>query len=210
MNEPVSANLRTSIRETSVAPNLAQELIISPLSVALRQSLALQHNYLEYPESKFPIEAKKIDSKFVHKSHSVNVVIADPIRLDQNLHIYRTRLVIPYDNTFFFDHTYDHVPGILLIEAMRQMGTAVSHRFLNCSFEDHFVLHNANTNFNKFAALNDDPIYIDLSFKILKEKDNKPRKLSGHAFVHSNGELLCDMSSEWTILSTKLMKKLFS
>ena len=61
-------------------------------------------------------------------------------------------LVVPRDHAFFFDHPQDHVPGSLLIEAVRQMAIASASTAHDLPPDGVLVAH-TNAEFTGFAEL---------------------------------------------------------
>src|SRR3989338_11275546 len=93
------------------------------------------------------LSGEKIDQNLVHKRLIENVIIAHPVELDNEKKIYRTKIIFDLTHKFFFDHELDHLPGILILEAARQFGTAISHLFFNIPFEYQFILHDLSSQF---------------------------------------------------------------
>ncbi|KAF0133557.1 MAG: A-factor biosynthesis repeat-containing protein [Candidatus Saganbacteria bacterium] len=106
------------------------------------------HQISEYSPQEYPINDKKIDNEIVHKNNAKNVVIANPIILSREKNIFRTKIVFDLSHEFFFDHSLQHLPGLLLIEAARQFGTAISHQFFDVPFDSQFILHDLNKALN--------------------------------------------------------------
>ncbi|GAA0570376.1 ScbA/BarX family gamma-butyrolactone biosynthesis protein [Paractinoplanes ferrugineus] len=65
----------------------------------------------------------------------------------------RARLIVPVEHTGLFDHPLDHVPGTLLIEAARQLATALSPDPRSA------VLRSMSATFQTFAEL-DAPVEL--------------------------------------------------
>jgi hypothetical protein len=88
----------------------------------------------------------------VHKHREKNVLIADLEPLGQNR--FRSRLVVDDDSELLLDHaTGWHVSGMVILEAMRQMGMAVTERFCDLSTlggQRGFIIQNWNTSFANF------------------------------------------------------------
>lgn len=88
----------------------------------------------------------------VHKHHEKNVLIADLEPLGQNR--FRSRLVVDDDSELLLDHAAGwHVPGMVILEAMRQMAMAVTERFCDLSTlgcNRGFIIQSWNTSFANF------------------------------------------------------------
>ncbi|MDM8359617.1 AfsA-related hotdog domain-containing protein [Pandoraea communis] len=97
-----------------------------------------------------------LDHTLVHKSDPANVFVASIMRADatpDGYDCFIANLHIDPSHPFFFEHPLDHVPGLMLIEANRQVGTAISHRFYEVSHNLAFVLNSLDVVFEHFAEL---------------------------------------------------------
>jgi hypothetical protein len=74
---------------------------------------------------------------------------------------HRCELLVDTSDPTFFDLPLDHVPGLMLLEAMRQAATATACRQLRVGPETVHV-HEANLGFSRFAEY-DAPVSIDTS-----------------------------------------------
>jgi hypothetical protein len=83
------------------------------------------------------------------RTHSANQVCAQFREHHRSAH---ARLVIDQSHPFFFDHPLDHVPGLLLIEAMNQLAEREAYRA--SANAGHGPLHtiSAEVTFNKFCV----------------------------------------------------------
>ena len=108
---------------------------------------------------------------------------------------------------FFFDHELSHLPGILILEAARQFGTAVSHLYFNVPFESQFILHDLSSQFVAGADTDND-VFIDVMITDAKIKNNKIRGLSGVGYVHQNGQVIGKITSSWSIIPNKVVAHL--
>jgi len=79
---------------------------------------------------------------------------------------------------YFFEHDRQHLPGLYIIEAGRQLGLAVPHLFLDVGYDYHSVLDGCDMSFSGFATLTD-PLFIDPFFE--KGRYN-PYLLTEHLF----------------------------
>lgn len=98
----------------------------------------------------------KLDHTLVHKTDPANVFVASITRADatpDGCDCFIATLHIDPNHAFFFEHPLDHVPGLMLIEATRQVGTAISHRFYEVSHDLAFVLNSLDVVFEHFAEL---------------------------------------------------------
>jgi hypothetical protein len=181
--------------------------------------ISLSANEIAFSENKpsfyklndFPIECfscldEQIKKELVHKHYLNNVVITHPIVLNEKNNLFRTKIVIPFDNKFFFDHQYNHVPGMLIIEAGRQVGTAISHIYFNAPMDFFFILHNMESQFTNYISINT-PVYIDVLITSLNTKNNIPKQISAQGIVHQNQSEVAKLFSSWTMVSPKVKKR---
>lgn len=94
----------------------------------------------------------------VHKADDKNVVITDLRQesgfLDNGFRYdYISDLVVDTSHNFFFEHERRHIPGLLLIEAVRQNAIAITHKFLCVPLTMSFILNEFNNTFPNFAQL---------------------------------------------------------
>ncbi len=151
-------------------------------------------------------DVPKISRTWVHKVFENNVVVSDPILLDSDRLAFRTRLVLPMDNKFFFDHDYDHLPGMLQIEGARQICTAICHLYFQTPMDYGFILNEMTSNFVGFAHI-DDLSFVDLVFSKVKYKGKQARKFSAYAFLHQKNTVLGQFYFNWTVVPKSLQRK---
>lgn len=149
----------------------------------------------------------RIDQKLVHKKIEGNVLISQPLALDQNRGLYRAKLIADLAHPFFFDHPLGHLPGILLLEAVRQFGTALSHLFYNAPFDSQFILHEISARFIAEVP-SDRPTVIDGVVTDAVMKKGILRKMTGTAYVCQNDRALGVVTSAWSIVPAKVMDRL--
>ncbi len=69
--------------------------------------------------------------------------------------IFFSRMHVDTNHSFFFEHPNEHLPGLMLIEAIRQFGIACSHKFINVPLAGvQFALSDIKINFNGYLELN--------------------------------------------------------
>lgn len=111
-----------------------------------------------------------LDKRLVHKTSEQNVLLShiEPVpptepaelaveRKEPREDHFRGRLYIQREHDFFFEHARDHVPGLYLIEAGRQMSVAIAHMFYGVPFGTEFILTDLAVEFRSMATL-DHPI----------------------------------------------------
>lgn len=132
---------------------------------------------------------KKIDRRFVHKANDENVVISDIIRRN-DLGAHTFECILTYDEKlpFFFEHYLDHIPGLLVIEAARQMGTATVHKFYDVDFDTIFILDIVNCKFTNFLEFKEQVI-IQMAVDAPENSDKMRKGFSSVVSLMQNGEI---------------------
>lgn len=55
-------------------------------------------------------------------------VLAETLSVHDHGRVYEGTLLVDQDNPFFFDHPNDHVPGMLVLQGLRELGTFIAAR----------------------------------------------------------------------------------
>lgn len=153
---------------------------------------------------------KRIHRKLVHKAELTHVFVecieALP-RTEDGFDRFLAPLVIDSRHPFFFEHPLDHVPGLMLIEGARQVGTAISHLFYDVSFDLNFILNWLEVRFTNFAELTS-PVTVQMT---IVEKAYRRQRLNGLACRSEwiqDGRSLGTMDAEWSFSSPAVLARL--
>jgi hypothetical protein len=151
---------------------------------------------------------ERIDQRYVHKLDARNVFIRRvaplaPDRADEHL----AELAIDHQHPYHFEHAQDHVPGMMLIEAGRQLAMAIAHIYYSVSTQAVFVLNEVTIAFSHFAELGA-PVYVH---SLVRDKSYRREQLvamsSGGEFVQ-NGVVLGTMSGRWTMFDRAVIERM--
>jgi hypothetical protein len=150
----------------------------------------------------------RIESKFVHKEHASNIFVArvaplGPARPDEHV----AELALDPAHPYHFEHAQDHVPGMMLIEAGRQLAMAIAHIYYAVSFDAVFVLENMQSSFTRFADLGP-PVFIHSGVYGLDYRRSRLTAMSSRGFFIQNGEVLGELSGRWTMLDRQLLERM--
>ncbi|TGK15672.1 hypothetical protein EHO61_15075 [Leptospira fluminis] len=112
-----------------------------------KPQIVKEHSGMELVES--------FDRKLVHKYNEENVLLSglDKLKSDGEHEKYLITVRVKMDHSFFFEHPRNHVPGMYIIEAGRQAGLAIAHKFYSVSFESEFILNQLTAEFFSFANI---------------------------------------------------------
>jgi hypothetical protein len=113
--------------------------------------------------------------ELVHKSRPENVAVAridrfDPDRPDHCL----AEIFVDSTHPYFFEHEIDHVPALLLIEAVRQAGVAAAHQFLGVPLDAAMIVDELKVGFQHYAEL-DTPLFVEI---VAEDKGYKGERLT--------------------------------
>ena len=173
--------------------------------------VALEHSIVRIREWTAEFEhgpPPQLDKKWVHKHQLENAFVSrvEPIG-EGHPDDFVAQLFLDSSHSFFFEHPLDHYPGLMLVEAGRQLGTAVAHIEYNVPLDAVFILNGLNIDFSSFAEL-DQPVFVNSS---VTEKEMRRGSLvamlySGH-FIQNETEIGF-MSGRWHMYSKRTMQRM--
>jgi hypothetical protein len=123
-----------------------------------------------------PVAAETLGTDEVHKRHPDNALIAALRSTGPG--VYRAALRIHNDNELLLDHqTGQHVQGMVVVEAARQMFLAVTERYyvepeLRGGY--YFVIESMRTSFENFLF----PLAAEIEYKVLDAAVGDPTRLA--------------------------------
>lgn len=160
-----------------------------------------------------------LDKRLVHKCYDENVLLSqveampgkseagdsgDPSAREDH---FRGTLYVQQAHRFFFEHARDHVPGLYLIEAGRQMSVAVAHMFYGVPFGTEFIMTELNVDFRNMANIRDPLIAYNTMSRHVFRKGQLASMYS--AGVIRQGELdVARMSGTMVMMDKGLLKRL--
>jgi hypothetical protein len=152
-------------------------------------------------------QLRRIDQGLVHKQHGHNVFIArvEAVAGRQDEHL--AELAIDAAHPYHFEHAQDHVPGMMLIEAGRQLAMAIAHLFYAVPFQTVFVLDEMSINFKRFAELRT-PVFVHARVADKQVRREQLAAMSCGGEFLQDGEVLGTMSGRWTMFDAALMERL--
>ncbi|WP_017231734.1 AfsA-related hotdog domain-containing protein [Pandoraea sp. B-6] len=152
----------------------------------------------------------KLDRTMVHKTNPVNVFVASIERAQATTEGHDTFsavLAIDPHHAFFFEHPLDHVPGLMMIEATRQTGTAISHRFYEVPHDLIFVLNSLEVTFEHFAELHA-PLSVRFVIVAKSYRHDRLSALACETQWLQFGRPLGTMNARWSFASPALLARL--
>jgi hypothetical protein len=160
------------------------------------------------PETRAPGSGReRLDRRLVHKAREENVFVSRIEPTGREPGQYLALLDIDPRHAFFFEHEQDHVPGLMLMEAGRQVGMAVTHLFYDVPLEAAFVLGLLEVNFTRFAELGP-PLFFLINLSDMEYRRERLSKLSARCEWLQNGQSLGVMSGRWSIFDREFFTRL--
>ncbi|CAM3960092.1 beta-ketoacyl synthase N-terminal-like domain-containing protein [Pseudoalteromonas byunsanensis] len=144
-------------------------------------------------------EHVQIDQKLVHKHEKHNVLIAEMSRIDDS-DWYASQLYHDPQHPFFYEHPQDHIPGLYLIEAVRQFGLASAHCFHNVPLKHPFVLDDMQINFSHFAEQHA-PVFMLAKFTDKLLVDGVLHRMNSTCYLVQHGRVIGNVSGRGLIMN---------
>jgi hypothetical protein len=162
-----------------------------------------------------------LDRRLVHKSFDENVLLSHieavpesgateegdlqkaPCRRDH----FEGRLCVQRGHRFFFEHPRDHVPGLYLIEAGRQMSVAVAHMFYGVPFGTEFVMTDLTVEFRNMANIHDPLTAHNVMSRHVYRKGQLMSMHSSGA-IRQGGLDVARMAGTMVLMDPNLLKRL--
>lgn len=152
------------------------------------------------------MSGQRIEGRYVHKVVPRNVLLARVERKAGDGEQYEAEMVMDVEHPFFFEHRLDHVPAMMLVEAGRQMGIAISHMFLDVPFGYLFATQAFDIHFTEFAELHE-PVVItgSVSDKKFRRGMLVGLRLEGH--FAQGARQLGRMAGEFAMMPPELWRR---
>lgn len=139
------------------------------------------------------------DQALCHKRRPENVLIAVPEQQPDGSYLSELRLHAR--NELMLDHlTGQHIQGMVLTEACRQMFLAVTQRYClaqHASAKPYFVISAMNMRYQAFAF----PLPAQICYRVLDQQQARPERVSIHAEmdVVQAGQVVAGMEVRFTV-----------
>jgi hypothetical protein len=146
----------------------------------------------------------------VHKNKTDNVFVKD-LKIIASTESYDSvvaMLHIPIDHYYFFEHPKDHIPGLMLIDAGKQAGTAMCHKIYNVDFRQIFILDDITVRFIRLTTL-DSPLFLYSHITGKKyRKDNQLSSLQAEGYFYQCNSKVAYMRSSWKIIAPEIFNRI--
>jgi hypothetical protein len=151
---------------------------------------------------------EQIDKAVVHKTEARNVFVSRVAALaGDRADEYFAELAIDREHPYHFEHRQDHVPGMMLIEAGRQLAMAIAHLYYQVPLGSVFVLNEVSIAFSRFAELGT-PVHVHYRVRDKVFRREQLVALSSDGDFIQSGEVLGTMRGRWTMMDRALIERL--
>lgn len=153
--------------------------------------------------------ASREEKHIVHKQKTENVMITKPLPC-QERNVYKSALILDERCAEMSDHvTGQHLQGMILTEAARQMMTAVCERHLLDEDERKdasFTLNKLSPEFKSFAF----PLEVDIYYKVVQMTKIPKKCLKSNAQITfvQGGRTICEVEVCFSVFSKKFVQEM--
>jgi len=173
-------------------------------------SAKMVKHYLEH--YKLPLEALKaddsIDKKYVHKHKEQNVLLGTPEKISDTE--FKASLLLDERCAEISDHmTGQHIQGMVLTEAARQMFIGVTEAFFipeEMIGDIVYIFNKMNIEYMAFVF----PLPIEIRYKILTQSSKRPGSIKSTVKIefYQNEVLTCDSEIDFSTYEKDFIHKL--
>ncbi len=149
----------------------------------------------------------RIDKKIVHKVKNENNFVSRIERIEAgDDDCFISQVAVDRKHPFFFEHAYDHIPGLLMVEAGRQIGTAIAHLFYDVSFDTVFILNEMNIRFFRYVELAK-PLFVKSMVRNKLIRKDKLIQMEHDGYFVQDGHDVAYMGGTWQMYDKKIIER---
>lgn len=162
----------------------------------------------EWSKNYDPEKILRIDKKFVHKVKEENNFVSRIELLSEgDIDVYLSQVALNIRHPFFFEHEYDHVPGLMLIEAGRQIGTAIAHLFYQVAYDIAFILNEMNIRFFRYVE-STKPLFVRSMVRNKMMKKDQLIQMEHDGYFIQGDHEVAYMGGTWQMYDKKIIERL--
>jgi hypothetical protein len=155
-----------------------------------------------------PTNIIRIDKKYVHKTNEQNVFVS---RIDcvekGDKDTFIIQVAVDSTHPYFFEHCYDHVPGMLLLESGRQAATAIAHLFYTVNFDAVFILMEMYARFYNYVETSK-PLFISSTVKNKKYKKGELIQMEQDGVFVQDFNEVGYMGGSWRMCNKRVIERM--
>ncbi|MCK5056071.1 MAG: hypothetical protein KAT34_05410 [Candidatus Aminicenantes bacterium] len=161
----------------------------------------------EWSKGYTPDKITRIDKKIAHKTNEQNVFLSRVEKLNSDdTDSFLTQIVIDTKHPYFFEHEYDHVPGMMIIEAGRQVGVAIAHLHYDVTHDKAFILNELNIRFSKYVEVHK-PLFAYSRVSNIKYRKGELLKMMHEGYFIQSDEIVAYMGGMWQMYDKKIVER---
>lgn len=149
---------------------------------------------------------ERIERRYVHRHDPRNVLLAWVRPRPGEPDTYEARMVHDVEHPFFFEHPLDHIPAMMLVEAGRQLGIAISHLYLGVPLGRMFATRSFDIRFSEFAELHA-PVDIVGTVTDLRYRRDQLLHVRLDGAFSQDGNPLGSMGGSWSMLDPAVWRR---
>ena len=167
----------------------------------------IEEKLAEWSEGFDPDRVEKIDKTIVHKAREENNFVSRVELIESgDADAFVGQIAVNRNHPYFFEHDYDHVPGLLMVEAGRQVGTAIGHLFYEVSYDSVFILNEMNIRFFKYVELTK-PLFLKSMVRNKLVRKGKLIQMVQDGYFVQDGHEVAYMGGTWQIYNRKIIDR---
>lgn len=154
-----------------------------------------------------PGNMPRIDKRIAHKVNEENVFLSRVEKLENfESDSFLSYLLMENTHPYFFEHDYDHIPGMMIIEGGRQIGVAIAHMFYNVPLGKAFILNELNIRFGKYVEINK-PLFTFSRVTNIKYRKGELLKMMHEGFFFQDNCEVAYMGGMWQMYDKKILER---
>lgn len=168
----------------------------APASSALQAAIARCEIWARASK---PRVVMRVPRQWVHQHSERNVLLARQERVSPLIVVGEATQDLAH--SFFYDHPQDHVPGMYIIEAVRQLITASAHAYFGVEATRKFVLTDLSTQFERFADV-DCAFFMVLDHTDSHFKDGVVTYIDSLTHIVQKGSVISQVRGRGRVMET--------
>lgn len=154
-----------------------------------------------------PQNLPRLDKKYVHKKDEINNFVSRIEHIEEGeADCFLSQVILDGKHPFFFEHEYDHVPGLLMIEAGRQIGTAIAHLHYNVTFNTVFILNEMNIRFFLYTEISM-PLFVKSMVRNKLIRKGKLIQMEHDGYFMQNNKEVAYMGGTWQMYDKRVIDR---
>ena len=174
----------------------------------MHEERLIEEKMIQWTREFDPEKIERIDKALVHKVKAENNFLS---RIEQietaDDDCFLVQLAIDKTHPYYFEHDYDHVPGLMMIEGGRQAGTAIAHMYYQVPFDTVFILNTMGIRFYRYVELNQ-PLFIKTFVRNKMMRKDRLIQMEQDGYFIQGGHEVGHMDGTWQMYDKRTVARL--